>query len=888
MSTNLEETTKAASSGQKDYQESLDRLFNNQETTDAGLSSSEAQQRLATFGYNELQAKAKTPLWKMFLETFKDAMVVVLLIVAVVQVAMGETLESGVIFAVLLMNSVISVIQAKKAENSLDALKKLSSPSAKVFRNGKSEMVPAREVVPGDIVLLDAGDFVPADGRLFEASTLKIDEGMLTGESVPAEKEVTEIEGTVPIGDRANMVHSGTLVVYGRGKFLVTKTGSETEIGQVANLLENATSSATPLQRNLDKFSKKLGIGILVLSVLIFAIQLIRIFMHGTEDALPNIVNAFMFAVAVAVAAIPEALQSIVTIVLSLGTKKMAKQHAIIRKLSAVETLGSTSVICTDKTGTLTQNKMTVVDSFIFGTESFKDTTHSQAEALLIKSAVLANDATVDDEGKKIGDPTEIALIDFAIKHEIDVEKLRNTHRRDGELPFDSTRKLMSTAHVIDGKTRMLTKGAPDVVIRESSRVIDNGEIVPMTEAHRQEIQRINEEFSNRALRVLAFAMKPVTDQEITHADEADFIFLGLLAMIDPPREEVFQAIKDAKSAGIQPIMITGDHKTTARAIASEIGLFEEGEMALTGAELDALSDAELEEVLEKVTVYARVSPENKIRIVRTWQKRGNISAMTGDGVNDAPALKQADIGIAMGTGTDVAKDASAMVLTDDNFASIVKAIRVGRNVFDNIKKAVAYLFAGNLGAIITIVFALVMDWDNPFTALQLLFINLVNDSVPAIALGMERPEPQIMERKPRDPNVGIFSGSTLVSVTYRGVLIGIVVIIAQWLGMQTSSEMGIAMAFSTLIMTRTLQIFPARSNTQTAIGAGFFRNKAVWAALAFCGALFSATLLPAVRPIFSIPASYGMNEFLTALGLSLTAILLMEITKIVLNKLKK
>lgn len=868
------------------YQQEVDSLLTDFQTSETGLSSQQAKEKLEKDGYNELKAKEQTPIWKLFLETFKDAMVIVLLIVAIVQMVMGSTIESLVIFAVLLLNSVVSVVQTKKAENSLDALKKLSSPSAKVLRNNEATTIPAREVAVGDIVLLDAGDFVPADGRLLEAGSLKVDEGMLTGESVPAEKEVTTLHQTAQVGDRVNMVFSGTLVVYGRGKFLVTNTGTTTEIGKVADLLNNATTSATPLQRNLDKFSQKLGLAILALSVIIFGIQLARIFIEGPSDVWPSVINAFMFAVAVAVAAIPEALQSIVTIVLSMGTKQMAKEHAIIRKLSAVETLGSTSIICTDKTGTLTQNKMTVVDSYLLGQDiAFDDQTLAKDEERLLQAAVLANDASVNEDGKKIGDPTEIALVDFANELSQSSESMRQTYPRLAELPFDSDRKLMSTVHEIDGQKVLLTKGAPDIIFSLSTHYLENTDVRSMDDAAIERLKAKNEEFSNKALRVLAFAYKPIDTDQVTLDDEKEFTFLGLLAMIDPPREEVFDAIKQAKSAGIKPIMITGDHKTTARAIAKEIGLYEEGDQALTGAELDALSEEELNATLEKVSVYARVSPENKIRIVRAWQNKGNISAMTGDGVNDAPALKQADIGIAMGTGTEVAKDAAAMVLTDDNFASIVRAIGVGRKVFDNIKKSVAYLFAGNLGAIIAIIFALVMDWNNPFTALQLLFINLVNDSVPAIALGMEKAEPNIMDRKPRDPKEGIFSGATLTSVTYRGILIGVAVIIAQFIGMQQSMELGVAMSFSTLILARTLQIFPARSNIQTAIGAGFFSNKAVLYAITFCGALYAFTLLPGVRGIFSIPTTFGLPEFFTSVALAIGAIVLMEIAKLVLRK---
>lgn len=874
------------------YKEPIDSLMQKTQSSIDGLSTSQAKEKLERDGLNQLKEAPKKPTWKLFLETFKDAMVIVLLIVALIQMVMGDYIEFFVIFAVLMLNSVISVIQTKKAEGSLEALKNLSAPDARVIRDGKEKTIPANELVVGDIVLLEAGDYVPADGRLLEAGSLKVDEGMLTGESTASEKEVTDISQTVPIGDRINMVFSGTIITYGRGKFLVTATGNNTEIGEVAGLLESTTEQVTPLQRGLDKFSKKLSLAILALSLVILGIQLFRIYLGGTGDLTADIVSAVMFAVAVAVAAIPEALQSIVTIVLSLGTNKMAKRHAIIRKLPAVETLGSTSIICTDKTGTLTQNKMTVVDYYLANgsTGDFTDDPKkwTDDERRLIEISVLANDASISEDGTKLGDPTEVAFIDFSEKLNQPYQEIRNNYPRKAELPFDSDRKLMSTAHNIDQGHYLFVKGGPDIVFARSKKVLLNGEVVPMTEELMKQFKEQNEAFSNKALRVLAFAYRPIESPELSFEDENDLILVGLLAMIDPPRAEVTQSVKEARSAGIKTIMITGDHKTTAVAIAKEIGIFAEGDQALTGTELDELTEDQLNEVLEKVTVYARVSPENKIRIVRAWQTKGHISAMTGDGVNDAPALKQADIGIAMGTGTDVSKDAAAMVLTDDNFASIVSAVEVGRNVFDNIKKAIAYLFSGNLGAIIAIVFALVADWSNPFTALQLLFINLVNDSLPAIALGTEKAEPATMKRPPRDPNSGIFTDKTLISVTYRGVLIGIAVIFAQWLGMQHSPEFGVAMSFSTLIWCRTLQTFPARSNTQTAIQAGFFANRSVLLAVVVCSALYCLTMIPGLKEVFSIPAAFGLTEVFTSIGIALVTIILMEITKLILVHVQK
>lgn len=874
----------------ENYQKDQETILKELQTSPEGLQEAEVKKRQERDGLNELKQKKKDSVLKLFLETFKDAMVIVLLIVAVIQMALGSVVESLIIFAVLMINSIISVVQTKKAESSLDALSSLSAPESKVIRNGAKVTILAKELVVGDIVILDAGDYVPADGRLLEAGSLQINEGMLTGESVPADKSIAIVEKEVPVGDRSNMVHSGTLVTYGRGLVVVTGIGNNTEIGQVASLIDNAVTKQTPLQRKLDDFSKKLGFGILILSILIFAIQAARIFFGGATDVNTELLNAFMFAVAVAVAAIPEALQSIVTIVLSTGTSKMAKKHAIIRKLPAVETLGSTSVICTDKTGTLTQNKMTIVDFFLPNgkTGEFNSTpdTWTKDEARLMQIAVLANDSNINEEGQELGDPTEVAMIAFSNKVNKPYHELRTAYPRLAELPFDSDRKLMSTVHDIDGEHLMLTKGGPDVVFNRSSKMLIDGEVVPLTDENLKSLADQNEVFSNRALRVLAFAYKPIAEgHDIAFEDENDLILVGLVAMIDPPREAVYGAVEQAKKAGIKTVMITGDHKTTARAIARDIGISEPDDIALTGQELDALSEEELNAKLEQISVYARVSPENKIRIVRAWQNKDKVSAMTGDGVNDAPALKQADIGIAMGSGTDVAKDAAAMVLTDDNFVSIISAVEVGRNVFDNIKKAVAYLFAGNLGAIIAIIVALLMNWVNPFTALQLLFINLVNDSIPAIALGMEKGEPNVMERKPRDPNEGIFAGDTLRSVLYRGVLIGIAVVISQYIGLGYSNEMSIAMAFTTLILARTLQTFPARSNTQTSIGAGFFSNMYAIYAVLFCSVLYGITVLPGVRSIFNIPDNFGLEQWGMAAGLALVAVILMELAKFLPHK---
>lgn len=866
------------------YRESKEDVLQHVQTSENGLAQEEVHKRLERDGYNEIKGKEKIPTWKLFLETFKDSMVIVLLIAAGVQLILGEVVESLIIFLVLIINSIISVVQTKKAEGSLEALQNMSAPNAKVIRNGERQTIPARELVSGDIVLLEAGDHIPADGRILESGSLKVNEGMLTGESEAVEKNTATISEDAPLGDRINMVFSSSLVVYGRGMFVVTGTGEKTEIGKIADMIATAEEKQTPLQRKLDEFSKKLGIAILILCILIFAVQVGRIWFGGdTADMTGAILESLMFAVAVAVAAIPEALSSIVTIVLSVGTNKMARQHAIIRKLPAVETLGSTSVICTDKTGTLTQNKMTVTNYYTPDQGQKAEFPASQGsqsseEEMLFNIMVLCNDSYINNEGKEVGDPTEVALINYVNNH----EEMRDQYQREAELPFDSDRKLMSTVYTINGSRMILTKGGPDVIFNRVSHVLINGKEEPLTDDHLQQFKETNEDYSRQALRVLAYAYKKLTkDEGINHEDENNLVLVGLTAMMDPPREAVYGSIEQAKQAGIRTIMITGDHKTTAQAIGKDIGLMDENDIALTGQELDALSEEELDRKLEDISVYARVSPENKIRIVRAWQKKNRITAMTGDGVNDAPALKQADIGIAMGSGTDVAKDASSMILTDDNFVSIVNAVSVGRTVFDNIKKSIGYLFAGNLGAIIAILFAVIIGWANPFTAIQLLFINLVNDSLPAIALGMEKSEPGVMKKKPRNIDEGIFAGGTLRAVLTRGILIGIAVIIAHYLGLQHSEEMGVASAFSTLILARTLQTFAARSTTQTAIGAGFFSNKYVLGAVALGFVLYGITLLPFTRGIFSIPATFGFQEFLTAFGLALGALVLMEILKV-------
>lgn len=858
----------------------------------SGLSNAEAKKRLEQNGFNELKGKEGESTLKLILNQFKDPLVIILIIAAIVQMFLKEAVEAIIIIAVVILNAILGVTQTKKAEGSLNSLKKLSSPSAKVLRGGEKIVIPAREIVNGDIVCLESGDYVPADGRVIESQSLKSVEGMLTGESEPVLKVTDVIHEESSLGDQKNMVFSGSTIVYGRGMFIVTATGMNTEVGKIANLLEKAESKETPLQKKLDQFSKRLGIIIMILAIIIFGLEVGRaVFFDRVGFTGELIVNAFMFSISVAVAAIPEALSSIVTIVLASGTNTMAKRKAIIRKLPAVETLGATSIICTDKTGTLTQNKMTVVDNYISkdGEYSFEINIEKapKNEKYFLLASILCNDSDINEEGKETGDPTEVGLINFAKNNSIDFKKIRDEYRRKGEIPFDSDRKIMSTVNEVDGKTIMFSKGAPDIILSRCKYALVNREVVDLNENILNEYKAKNEEFSNRALRVLAFAMKEINNESFVPAldDEFDLTLIGLTAMIDPPRESVYDAIKIAKNAGIKTIMITGDHKTTAAAIGKEIGLMDNNDIALTGQELDSMNDIELKNKLENISVYARVSPENKIRIVKAWQEREKITAMTGDGVNDAPALKQADIGIGMGSGTDVAKDAASMILVDDNFATIVKAVEIGRAVFSNIKKSITYLFAGNLGAIISILFAVFVNLPNPFTAIQLLFINLINDSLPAIALGLEPPEKNIMNDKPRNINDGILSGGIGRIVILRGVIIGIVTIIAQYIGLKVSSELGTAMAFSTILLARIFQTIAARSDYYTSIELGFFSNKYVFGAMGITFIIYLLILLPGVRSILSIPYEFNIEMFFICLGLSILAMIIMEIEKLILRR---
>ena len=790
------------------FNRSVDEVLKQQESSLGGLSHAQAADRLERFGPNALVEGKKKGIVQVFLEQFKDLLVVILILAAVISMLSGQGESTIVIFAVLILNAILGTVQYFKAEKSLESLKAMSSPAAKVLRDGAKVEVPSKEIVPGDIVFLEAGDLVVADGRVLENFSLKVNESSLTGESEGVEKSADIIPGEkVALGDQKNMVFSGSLVTYGRATVVVTGTGMHTEIGKIASLMNQTQQRKTPLQQSLDDFSKKLAVIILAICVVVFGLSLYR--------EMP-ILDSLMFAVALAVAAIPEALSSIVTIVLAMGTQKMAKENAIIKDLKAVESLGSVSVICSDKTGTLTQNKMCVQKIYADGQLlDGKDLQlPNDPQRFLLKIALLASDATSVD-GADIGDPTEVALVQLGELFGIEEVSYREQHPRLGEIAFDSDRNLMSTLHDIDGTPTLLTKGAIDVLLSRATKIFTSNGVLPLDQGGKQEILRVNQELSEQGLRVLAFGYRPLEAvRPISLDDETDMTFVGLISMIDPPRVESVQAVADAKRAGIRTVMITGDHKVTATAIARKIGIFSDGDMALEGVELDAMKEEELDQKLPKIAVYARVSPENKIRIVDAWQRKGRIVSMTGDGVNDAPALKKADIGVAMGiTGTEVSKDAASMILEDDNFATIVKAVLNGRNVYENIKNAIQFLLSGNMAAILSVLFASIVGLPMPFAPVHLLFINLLTDSLPAIAIGMEPARKDLLDRSPRDPKEPILNRSLLGKIFGQGLLIGIATMTAFYLGYGSTRNAALAttMAFATLTLARLFHGFNCR-----------------------------------------------------------------------------
>lgn len=777
-------------------------------SADGGLTTAQAAAQTEKFGPNALAEGKRKSVAAVFLEQFKDLLVVILLIAAVISLISGEGGSTAVIFIVLILNAILGTVQHFKAEKSLESLKALSSPSAKVLRDGKKTEVPSKEIVPGDVVLLEAGDLVVADGRILENFSLKVNESSLTGESEGVDKDSATISAEkVPLGDQKNMVFSGSLVTYGRATVAITATGMQTELGKIATLMNETQQRKTPLQVSLDNFSKKLAMVIMVICAVVFGLSLYR--------QMP-ILDSLMFAVALAVAAIPEALSSIVTIVLAIGTQKMAKQNAIIKDLKAVESLGSVSVICSDKTGTLTQNKMRTQKLFAGGVlfDGEKLDLTDNCQRMLLKTAVLASDAT-DMDGVAIGDPTEIALVQLADLFGVEEVTYREQHPRFGEVAFDSDRKLMSTLHEFEGTPTLLTKGAIDVLLDRSTHMLTHEGAEPMTAEWREKIMDANMTLSASGLRVLAFAYRELDAiREVSTADEKEFTFVGLISMIDPPRPESIQAVADAKSGGIRTVMITGDHKVTASAIARQIGIFQDGDIALDGVELDGMPDQELDEKLARISVYARVSPEHKIRIVSAWQRRGCIVSMTGDGVNDAPALKKADIGVAMGiTGTEVSKDAASMILTDDNFATIVKAVVNGRNVYTNIKNAIQFLLSGNAAGIFCVLFTSVAGLPVPFAPVHLLFINLLTDSLPAIAIGMEPARGDLLNRPPRNPKEPILTKNLLGKIGIQGLLIAIATMAAFYIGLKTSAAMASTMAFATLTLARLFHGFNCRGD---------------------------------------------------------------------------
>jgi len=836
------------------HQQSSVEVMEKLGVTNQGLSDYDVQKKQEVYGYNELEEGKRTSTFAVFLGQFKDLLVIILLIAAFISFLLGEVESTIVIMFVVILNAILGTVQHVKAEKSLDSLKDLTSPNAKVMRDNRIVEISSEDIVVGDLLYLDAGDYISADGRLVASHNLHINESSLTGESLAVEKNAARIEENhITIGDKKNMVFTGSFVTNGRGTVIVTAIGMETEIGKIANLLNTAKEKRTPLQVSLDHFGEKLALGITMICLAIFTIDLFR----GRELG-----DSFMFAVSLAVAAIPEALSSIVTIVLAFGTQKMAKENAIIRNLFAVESLGSVSVICSDKTGTLTENRMTVQQVYVDQKVISHDQLHTgnALEKSLILKGLLCNNALESDH-KEIGDATEIALVKLGKQYNFDELIVRDYYPRVAELPFDSDRKLMSTVNRINQQSIMITKGAVDVLLSKIVKIDTSRGILDITEEHRKKIVEMNRNFSMNGLRVLAIAYKEVRpNQTIGVEDERDLIFVGLLAMMDPPRKESKAAVESCINAGIKPVMITGDHKITATAIAKQIGILKDPSEAIEGYEIEGLTDHQLQEKVQDISVYARVTPEHKIRIVKAWQEKGNVVAMTGDGVNDGPALKQADIGVAMGiTGTEVAKDASSMVLTDDNFSTIVKAISNGRSIYTNIKNAILFLLSGNAGAIFVVLYATVLGLPVPFAPVHLLFINLLTDSLPAIAIGLEPHNKKTMKDKPRDIRTPLLNKSFTIQVMLEGILIAIATIIAFRMGLSTGDTLTAStMAFTTLCLSRLVHGFNSRSK-ESIFTIGLFSNKYTWLAfiIGFLS-LHAVLFLPSLTGVFKVATLSG------------------------------
>ena len=853
------------------YNVNPDEILKEFNSSALGLDDTQVSLNREKYGKNKLEEKEKKNLIEIFVEQFKDLLVIILILSALISAATGNMESTAVIIVVLILNAILGTVQTIKAQQSLESLKKLSSPSAKVVRQGDKQIIDAVDLVCGDIVLLEAGDIIPGDGRIIENFSLKTNESALTGESENAEKEVcTLYDENIALGDQRNMVFSGSLVTYGRATAITTGVGRQTELGRIAGLMNDTKERKTPLQTTMDNFSKKLFIGIILICILVFGLSLYRNM---------AVMDALLFAVALAVAAIPEALSSIITISLAIGTSRMADENAIIKKLEAVEGLGCVSIICSDKTGTLTQNKMTV---------EYESPWNGQREALY-RASLLCNDTNIVD-GKTVGDPTETAFIDYYRNNHDNYEYVKDNFPRLGEVPFDSDRKLMSTLHPIEGgKFVMYTKGALDVILSRTNN---------LSKEDKDAIRDENFRLSNDGLRVLAFAQK-IYDKEsiLSTEDEFELSYIGLMAEMDPPREESAQAVSDCIAAGIKPVMITGDHKITASAIAKRIGIMKEDDFAITGPELDNMSQDELNERLEHISVYARVSPDNKIRIVNAWQEKGHIVSMTGDGVNDGPALKSADVGVAMGiTGTEVAKDSASMILTDDNFATIIKSVLNGRNVYTNIKNAIKFLLSGNAAGILAVLYASFMALPMPFTAVQLLFINLITDSLPALAISMEPSNPALIRDKPRPRDESVLNPDTLKDISFTGLLMAIATIIAFMIGLFSGDDLGLAsengintvtgstMAFGTLCLSRLWHGFNCRGK-ESIVNLGLLTNiYSIGAFIIGAALLHMLLLVPMFSSLFNVSMlAPGMVVWVWLLAFSPT--LIIQIYRIVKYK---
>lgn len=888
----------------KEYLKNSDEVLKELSSDVSGLSNEEAEKRLNENGKNKLAEGKKETMIMRFLKQLAEPMTIILIVAALISgvLAIVERefpTDVIIIMAVVLINAVLGVVQESKAEAALEALEKIAAATSKVIRNGHQITIKSEDLVVGDIIVLEAGDAVPADARIIECASLKIEEAALTGESVPVDKKEGILEankdGDVPLGDRKNMVFMGSTVVYGRGKAVVTGTGMNTEMGKIADALTNAQEGKTPLQRKLGQLSKILTYLVIGICVVVFGINIIRALATGGLVDFNMVLDTFMVAISLAVAAIPEGLATVVTIVLSIGVTNMSKRNAIIRKLTAVETLGCTQIICSDKTGTLTQNKMTVVEHF--GCD----------EKLLAIGMSLCSDAEFDIDAKTaIGEPTECALVNYAEKLELSKNEQKNVYPRIGEVPFDSMRKMMSTVHNKNGEIIQFTKGAPDEILKRCVNVYENGQIVALTDDKREEILSANKNMADRALRVLALGFKNLANDNLEYTSEAlenELCFVGLVGMIDPVRPEVKPAIDECRSAGIRPIMITGDHKDTAVAIAMQLGIIDSAEQAITGAELDNISDEDFDSFVEKYSVYARVQPEHKTRIVNAWRKKGMVTAMTGDGVNDAPSIKNADIGVGMGiTGTDVTKNVADMILTDDNFATIVSAVGEGRRIYDNIRKAIQFLLASNLSEVLAIFFATIIGF-SIFKPVHLLFINLITDCLPALSLGMENPEGDIMKRKPRDSKEGIFAGGLGFGVVYQGILVTIITLVSYFIGAYVladlhhaeaiangtySAEMlGSSMAFLTLSMAEIFHSFNMRSLNKS-IFTMKKQNWWLWGAGAVSLLLTTLVIeIPFFASAFEL-AHLDLLEYGIAMGLAICVIPVVEIIKLITNLIRK